>query len=303
MTLRCEDLGNAPADQVADHLDRCEACDRELRRRTAEVLGGLPVGGAPSMDDVRRRIRSERQFFLRFAAAAAAALIVTATGWAVLRSALPTPTPAPAPAVEVIPDPPKLAELPELDRQFVQCDGAVSLYLQFCLSCLNTPTEEDKREFLIRALLVLREVRVSMKPRLEKAGATVESVTRDALVEALQTMRASPLESVKLLPSKFNGFKLEGADKLRFDHLLGKTPYRLTIHSQPLYLNFAYLKIALNADAALMAKIEDALWFDLYVNLPKRIEDRDPKIAPKALETVIPLLSPKQQKLYRKIVE
>ena len=127
-------------------------------------------------------------------------------------------------------------------------------------------------------------------------------MTRDGLVVALQTMRASPLASVKLLPAKFNAFRFAPEDQWQFDHLLGKTPFRLTIHPLPLYLNFAYLKKALGADDALMGKIEDALWFDLFVNLPKRIEDQDPQIPVKALETVIPLLSARQQKIYRKIV-
>jgi hypothetical protein len=51
-----------------------------------------------------------------------------------------------------------------------------------------------------------------------------------------------------------------------------------------------------------MGRIEETLWFDTYVNLPKRMEDRDPTLAPKALEAVLPLLSPRQQKIYRKIV-
>lgn len=308
MDLRCEDVRNDAlplsderAEQIAAHLDRCEDCDRELRLRTARAVDALPVVGAPSMDDVRRRIRNERQsFFLRFAAAAAAALIVIGTGWAVLRT---EQKPIPAPAREIIPDPPKLAELPEADRNFIQSDVIVATYLQFCLSCLNRPTDEDRREFLIRALLVLREVRSSMRARYDKGGETLEVVTCDALIEALKTMRESPLASVKLLPSKFTAFKIEAQEKWRFDHLLGTTPYRLTINPTPLYLNFSYLKVALGADDALMGRIEDALWFDLYVNLPKRIEDKDPKIAPQALETVLPLLSPKQQKIYRRIVE
>ncbi len=51
-----------------------------------------------------------------------------------------------------------------------------------------------------------------------------------------------------------------------------------------------------------MGRIEDSLWFDVYVNLPKRLEDRDPTVGPRALEAVLPLLSPRQQMIFRKIV-
>jgi hypothetical protein len=314
MDLRCEDVRNDAlplseerAEAIARHLDGCEACDRDFQARIASTLGALPAGGAPSLTDVRRRIRNDRHsFFVRFAAAAAAAMIVLGTGWAVLRHEQPAavrPLSKETPPVEVpIPDPPKLAEIPEVDRKFIVCDGIVAYYLQFCLSCLNRPTEEDKREFLIRALLVLREVRSSMRARCEKGTDTVEVITRDALIEALQTMRASPLESVKLLPAKFIAFRYAPQNKWQFDHLLGKTPYRLTIDAMPIYVNFAYLKTALGADDAQMRRIEDALWFDLYVDLPKRVEDRDPKIPAQALQAAIPLLTPRQQKIYRKIV-
>ncbi|RPH37266.1 MAG: hypothetical protein EHM91_15260, partial [Planctomycetota bacterium] len=216
MGLNCEDARNhgpeADPELIALHLDGCEACDRELRRRVAEAVQAIPVEKGPSLTEVRRRIRFDRRsFFLRFAGAAAAAVFVIITGWALLRSEQPAPAKSlvkETPPVDApIPDPPKLAELPEFDRKFIQSDGIVSLYLQFCLSCLNTPTDEDKREFLIRALLVLREVRSSIKARYEKGGETVEVVTRDGLIEALQTMRASPLDSVKLLPAKFNAFR------------------------------------------------------------------------------------------------
>jgi hypothetical protein len=230
-------------------------------------------------------------------------LVVLGTAWALLRSEPPAAPAVARPIDEPVPEPPKLEELPERDRNFIVSDGIVAHYLQFCLSCLNKPTEEDRREFLIRALLVLREVRSSIKARTEKGGDSVEVVTRDGLVEALQTMRSSPLESVKLLPSKFNAFRFAPEGKWQFDHLLGKTPFRLTIRPLPLWLNFAYLQKALGADDAQMRRIEDALWFDLYVDLPRRVEDQDPQIRPKALEAILPLLTPRQQKIYRKLVE
>ena len=308
MDFTCEDVRNVAlplseerAEQIALHLDGCEACDREFRARTAAAIGALPATVAPSMAEVRRRIRNERSsFFRRFAAAAAGVLIVIATGWALLKSHPPSPIVAKPPVEETIPDPPALDTLPE--AAYIRSEGVVSLYLQFALSCLNTPTEDDKREFLIRALLVLRESRSSIKARYDKGGKTMEGITREGLDEALQTMRSSPLTTVKLLPTKINAFAMVPPDQWRVDHILGSKQWRLTLHPQPLYLNFAYLKKALNADDALMGRIEDALWFDLYVNLPKRIEDKDPKIASQALETVLPLLTPRQQKIYRKIV-
>lgn len=311
MALRCEDVRNpgpeADPEQVAEHLDGCEACDREFRARTAEAIESLPVGVAPSMAEVRRRIRNDRQSVVRFTAAAAAVLILIGTGWALFRNeqtttAKPMVKELPPPVEVPIPDPPRLVEIPEVDRRYIQSEGVISHYLQFMLSCLNTPTEEDKREFLIRALLVLRESRSSLKARYDKGGAAMEVVTRDVLDEALQTMRSSPLASVKFLPSKINAFALVPPDQWRVDHVLGSKNWRLTLHSQALYLHFAYLKTALGADDALMGRIEDALWYDLYVNLPTKTENKDPQIPVKALEAVLPLLSARQQKIYRKIV-
>jgi hypothetical protein len=320
MILRCEEVreflapAGAPlplseerAGQVAEHLDQCGDCDRLLSRQVALIVNALPASGRPSIFDVRRLARNERRqsMFLRSAAAAAALLAVLGTGWALLRG-----RPADPPRVanrqveEPIPDPPRLADLGESERNLIQSEGVIALYLQFCLSCLNSPTEEDKREFLIRALLVLREVRGSMRSRYEKAGTPppdVDAVTRDGLSESLQTMRSSPLPSVKLLPARITAFKFENPQRWRVDHLLGTTGFRLTLDQEPSFLNFAYLKAALGADEALLGRIEDALWFGDCVNLPKRQLDKDPSIVPQALEAVLPLLSPRQRKIYRKI--
>jgi hypothetical protein len=301
--VRCEDVWNPEADpeQVALHLDTCEACDRELRARTGAAVNALPVEKGPSMAEVRKRIRFDRQsLFMRFAGAAAAAVFVIVTGWALGRSEAPRTTAVRKVVEETIPDPPALETLP--DAAYIKSEGVVSHYLQFALSCLNTPTEEDKREYLIRALLVLRETRSSMKARFQKGGQTMEAVTRESLDEALQTMRSSPLTSVKLLPSKINTFALVGQDQWRVDHVLGSKQWRLTLHPQPLYLHFAYMKAALQADDAQMSRIEDTLWFSVYVDLPKRVEDKDPKIPTETLNAVLPLLSARQQKIFRKIV-
>jgi hypothetical protein len=51
-----------------------------------------------------------------------------------------------------------------------------------------------------------------------------------------------------------------------------------------------------------MARIEEALWTSVYVALPRRLEDRDPTIGPRSLGAVLPLLSPRQQAIYRKLV-
>jgi hypothetical protein len=252
------------------------------------------------MAEVRKRIRFDRQsFVMRFAGAAAAAVFVVVTGWALVRSEAPRTT-AVRRVEETIPEPPALDTLP--DAAYIRSEGVVSHYLQFALSCLNTPTEEDKREYLIRALLVLRETRSSMRARYQKGGETMEAVTRESLSEALQTMRSSPLTSVKLLPSKINGFALVGPDQWRVDHVLGSKNWRLTLHPQPLYLHLAYLQTALGADDAQMSRIEDALWFSVYVDLPKRVEDKDPKIPTETLNAVLPLLTARQQKMFRKIV-
>jgi hypothetical protein len=328
MALRCEEvrelmaptgaplpLSDERAGLVAEHLDQCDDCDLQLSRRVGEILNAFPVIGSPSLSDVRRRARDDRRqsTFLRSASAAAALLVILGTGWALLRGTPAAPSPrvadrsvAPPPVEAPIPDPPKLTELREIDRNLIQSEGVLALYLQFSLSCLNNPTDEDKREFLIRALLVLREVRGAMRSQYERGGTPqpdVDTVTRNGLSEALRTMRASPLPSVKLLPAKINAFKFEDPQHWRVDHLLGTTGFRLTLAQEPSYLNFSYLKLALGADDALLSRIEDALWFDVCVNLPKRQLDKDPSIAPRALEILLPLLSPRQQRIYRKIVE
>jgi hypothetical protein len=67
MDLRCEDVRNDAlplseerAEQIARHLDGCETCDRDLRARTAAAVDAIPSGAAPSMAEVRRRIRNDR---------------------------------------------------------------------------------------------------------------------------------------------------------------------------------------------------------------------------------------------------
>jgi hypothetical protein len=86
------------------------------------------------------------------------------------------------------------------------------------------------------------------------------------------------------------------------DHVLGKQTWRLTLPTIPRHLNFAYLKTALGANDALMARIEESLWTSVYVRLPARLEDKDPTVGPRSLEAVLPLLSPRQQAVYRKLV-
>src|SRR5688572_7109719 len=106
MGLNCEDVRNhgpeADPEQIALHLDGCEACDRELRARTSEALDALPVEKGPSMAEVRNRIRFDRQsFFMRFAGVAAAAVFVIVTGWALVGSEAPRST-----AVRKVEEPP-----------------------------------------------------------------------------------------------------------------------------------------------------------------------------------------------------
>jgi hypothetical protein len=325
MDLRCDEvrellapsgeplpLSDERADQVAKHLDQCAECNQRLSRRVSEALDAIPIGEGPSLPAVRRLLKAEQRksVLLRIAAVAAALLAILTTGWGVLRQAPAVPSSprvaadrAPASPVErPLPDPPPLADLKEVDRNIVQSDGVLTLYLQFCLSCLNSPNEEDKREYLTRSLLIYREVRTRSRSRFERGGEGVDAVTKDALNDALDMISASKLASVNLFPTKVTAFKLEAPDRWRSDHQLGGRGFRLTLQAVPASLNFAYLKIALGADDALMGRIEETLWFGLYVNLPKRLEDRDPTVAPKALEAVLPLLSPRQQKIYRKIV-
>jgi hypothetical protein len=326
MALRCDEvwellassgeplpLSDERSDQVAEHLDQCAQCDERLSRRVAQVVDAVPVEEGPSLPAVRRLLQEEQRksHLLRIAAVAAAVLAILSTGWGLLRQGPPAPTaprvtadhaPAPAPLKQPLPDPPKLADLKDLDRNIIQCDGVLALYLQFCLSCLNNPNEEDKREYLTRSLLIFREVRSRSRGQFERGGQDVESVTRDALNDALQMISSSKLASVNFFPTKVTAFKLETPNRWRSDHQLGGRGFRLTLQAVPAFLNFDYLKIALGADGALMDRIEETLWFDTYVNLPKRLEDQDPTVAPKALEAVLPLLSPRQQEIYRKIV-
>jgi hypothetical protein len=302
-------LSDERAEQVAEHLDRCPDCDQRLSRRVAGALAAVPVGAGPSLPAVRDLIRREqrRSVLLRLTGLAAAGLALAGTGWLML--AQPGGSTASkdrtAPPVDaVIPEPPKLAELPELQRNIVRSEGVLALYLQFCLTCINEPNEQDKQEFLTRTLLVFREVRGRIRGEFEKTTPppTTEAVTLNALNDALRILQTSKLVSVNFLPTRVEGFTFVPPDSWKTDHLLGKKIWHLTLHGLPDYLNFAYLKTALGANDALMARIEDRLWSTVYFALPKHIEDKDPTIGPRSLEIVLPLLSPRQQAIYRKIV-
>ena len=324
MAIRCDEVrallgpAGAPAplsddraEQVAEHLDQCPDCSEQLSRRIGEAVEGVPVERGPSIQEVRRLARLDRRqsFFLRFAAAAAALLAVLGTGWAMLRDQ-PPPTTAhsksPPVAVidEAIPDPLKIADLSEADRRLIRSESVLILYLQFCLSCINEPNEDDKAEFLIRSLLIFREVRGTMKTRYAATPMPdVETVTLEALRTAVQTLRASPLPSVTLLPSKINAFRFPKEGEWQVDHMLGAKQWRFTLATLPSTLNFTYLKEALGADDALMTRIEDTLWRGEYVKIPKKIDEKDATLVPKVKEAVLPLLTPRQQKIYRKIME
>ncbi|MBI3857581.1 MAG: zf-HC2 domain-containing protein [Planctomycetes bacterium] len=316
MAIRCEEvrglleaagasaaLSEERAGEVAEHLDQCGSCDEQLSRRIGEAVDALPVTRGPSLTEVRRLARRQ-VFTLRLAAAAAILLVLLATAWALSRNpAAPNVAkPVPPAADEPIPDPPRFEDLKESERLLIRGEGVLVLYLQFCLSCLNTPTEEDKKEFLIRAMLVFREARERMRAQFEKTPpAAFDAVTQEALVSALQTIRSSPLPSVKLLPNKINEFKQESPEKWHVRHLLGNTQFQLTLGSLPDYLSFAYLKKALGADGAQMARLEDVLWTGEFVNLPARLENKAPKVAADVVKALLPLLTPRQQKTYRKI--
>jgi hypothetical protein len=303
-------LSDERAEQVAEHLDRCPDCDQRLSRRVAGALAALPVGAGPSLPAVRDLIRREqrRSTLLRLVGLAAAGLALAGTGWTLLRvppggSAASKDRVAP-PIDTVIPEPPKLAELPELERNIIRSEGVVALYLQFCLTCINNPTDQDKQEFLTRALLIFREVRGRIRSEFEKSAPapTTEAVTLNALNDAIRILSTSKLASVNFLPSKITGFKFPTPDSMQVDHILGNKTWRLTIPTLPPHLNFAYLKTALGANDALMARIEESLWTSVYVRLPARLEDKDPTVGPRSLEAVLPLLSPRQQAVYRKLV-
>src|SRR5262245_26959688 len=154
-------LSDERAEQVAEHLDQCDECDRQLSRRIGHALDALPVGARPSLQDVRRLARQRQFFVIRLTAAAAALLVILGTGWALMRPPTAAPArPVPPPPVvidEPIPDPIKIADLPESDRRLIRSESVLTPYLQFCLSCINRPTPEDKNEFLIRSLLIFRE--------------------------------------------------------------------------------------------------------------------------------------------------
>jgi len=296
-------LSDERAEEVAAHLDQCGDCDRELSRQLGDAVEALPVEKRPSLEEVRRIDWRRQTFVVRAAAAAAALLVVLGTGWALLRPPQATVAKA-VPVEEVLPEPTKFSDLAERDRRLIQTESVLTLYLQFCLSCINNPNEEDKSEFLIRSLLIFREVRGTVQARYAATPIpSVESVTLEALSTAVQTLRASPLPSVKLLPSKITGFRFTPAGEWQVDHILGSRTWQFTLATLPHALNFTYLKKALVADDALMSRLEDVLWRGEYVQLPKKIDEKDPTLVPKVKEAVLPLLSPRQQKLYRKILE
>ena len=298
-------LSDERADEVAAHLDQCAECDRDLGRQLGEAMDAVPVDRRPSLEAVRRIAWRRQTFVLRAAAAAAALLVVLGTGWALMRPPPPTVAKGLPPPVEgTIPEPIKFSELSERDRRLIQTESVLILYLQFCLSCINTPTEEDKSEFLIRSLLIFREVRGTVRARYDATPLpSVETVTLEALSSAVQTLRSSPLPSVKLLPSKINAFRFTPAGEWQVDHVLGGKVWRFTLATLPHPLNFTYLRKSLGADEALMSRIEDVLWRGEYVQLPKKIDVKDPTLVSKTKEAMIPLLSPRQQKVLRKILE
>jgi hypothetical protein len=322
MDLRCDDVRNllepsgSPlpllderAEQVAEHLDRCRDCEQRLSRRVASALSAIPVAARPSLPAVRKLMLLEqrRSTLLRLGALAAAGLALAGTGWLLLAQpggSTASKDRAPAPIDTAIPDPPKLSELSELDRNIVRSEGVLALYLQFCLTCINDPNEQDKQEFLTRTLLVFREVRGRIRSEFEKTtpAPTTEAVTLNALNDALRILSTSKLASVNFLPTRAEGFTFVPPGSWKVDHLLGKKIWHLTLHGLPDSLNFAYLKTALGANEALMARIEERLWTSVYVALPKHLEDQDPTIGPRSLDAVLPLLSPRQQVIYRKIV-
>lgn len=307
-------LSDEAAEEVADHLDGCEECDRLLTRHLGNALARIPTAGSPSLAAARKLLGSDRRRFqlLKLTAAAAALLAILATGWSLTRPGRDSSPPRPAdgsgrgPSLEERPpDPPKLADLGEVDQNLIKGDGVISLYLQFCLSCLNRPTEEDKREFLIRSLLILRETRSALRRRLEQrepAPVKLDVAVLEGLSTALQALRSSPLQSVKLLPSKIVGFAFLPDGQWKVDHLLGNTPFRLTLPTQPLYLNFGFLKFSLGADEALMGRIEDVFWTGIYVDLPRKMVDKDPGIREQALKDLLPLLSPRQKVIYTRVI-
>jgi len=298
-------LSDERAEEVAAHLDQCGECDLALSRQLGEAVEALPVEKRPSLDGVRRIAWRRQTFVLRAAAAAAALLVVLGTGWALLSPPPSRVAQLPPPPIELpIPEPIRFAELAESDRRLIQSESVLTLYLQFCLTCINDPNEADRAEFLIRALLIFREVRGTLKSRYAATPIPdVETVTLEALRTAVQTLRSSPLPSVPLLPSKINAFRFTPNGQWQVDHLLGKTPFRFTLDPLPHRLNFTYLQKSLGADDALMSRIEDKLWRGEYVKLPKKIDEKDPTLLPKVQEAVLPLLSPRQQKIYRKIME
>ena len=324
MDLRCEDVrsllepaGTAPplsderAEQVALHLDGCPDCNERLSRRLADALGAVPVTARPSLAAVRTLIRQDqrRSTLLRIAGLAAAGLALAGTGWAMLLiqpggSATSRDRGAPPPLETAIPDPPRISDLAELDRNIIRSEGVLALYLQFCLTCINDPTEQDKQEFLTRSLLIFREVRGRIRSEFERGapGTTVEGVTLGALNDALGILSTSKLPSVTLLPAKANGFRFVPPGSWQVEHLLAKKNFRLTLPALPDSLNFAYLKAALGAGDAQMARIEETLWTSVYVALPKGLDEKDPTIGPRSREAVLPLLSARQQAVYRKLV-
>lgn len=298
-------LSDERAEEVAAHLDRCAECDRDLSRRLGEALETLPVDRRPSLDEVRRIAWRRQTFVLRAAAAAAALLVILGTGWALMRPPPPIVARVLPPPVEETPlEPIKFSELSERDRRVVQTESVLILYLQFCLSCINTPTQDDKTEFLIRSLLIFREVRETVRARYDASPMPpVDLVTLEALRTAVQTLRASPVPSIKLLPSKINAFRFLPTGEWQVDHVLGTQNWRFTLATLPHTLDFTYLKKSLGADDALMTRIEDTLWRGEYVQLPKKIDEKDRTVAPKVRDAVLPLLSPRQQKILRKILE
>ncbi len=246
MSLRCEDvrslLAAAPpseeqADAVAEHLDRCVDCARLLDVPLGKALAAFPVRESPSLPAVRKLIERERRQAnaLRLAAVAAGLLLALATGWAISRRQGPDRAAAPAPAVE----PPSLAELRPADRNAIQAEGVLAIYLQFCLSCINTPTDEDRQEYLTRSLLIYREVRGRVRAQVEREGGPapdVDAVIRDALNDALTMLSTSKLASVRLFPTKAVEYVTEAPDRWHVKHQLGGKTWMLTLHAQPLSL-------------------------------------------------------------------
>ena len=297
-----DDLPEETARRVADHVDSCPDCERLLSEEISEALERVPVRRSPSARRVLSRARARR---LGFALVGAAAVLLAAVTVAGLLDG--SPPPAPAPDLMDGRDAPRFASLELADRRAILAESGLAQYLHFICHCINRPTDADRRAYLRASLDLLREKRPEIRRRLAATGpdpAEFHAAATELFNDVLRAADRLQFSTIPNRPLEVVQARLQPSLGWEIVHLLGpESRFRLQLAPIPDYLNVMFLRIALEADADVTARIEEAVWYDLYRDVrlePWRgLSDRDAYLAPRAEEAIAPLLSPRQRRIFR----